>query len=216
MSVAAAQLFRWVQAATFYIDVHRDAVALVAATEAATWLDVGCGPGLLARLAAERGFAVIGIDRDPAMIRFATRQTTTARFEVGDLADLGTESADIVSAASLLCVVPDPAGTATSLWAALRPGGSLLVVETASAMTIANARRVAPYLPRRHRHALHLWALVRQGHALDPAILDHLPTHDRRTVPLLHGLIDATLLTKPSEPLAAESLGHRSGRPMSR
>ena len=103
-----------------------------------------------------------------------------------------------MSAGSLLCVTPDPAATATTLWAALRPGGSLLVVETSPTMTIANARRVAPRLPGRHRHALHLWALVRQGHALEPAILDHLPTHDRRTVPLLHGLINATILTKPS------------------
>jgi SAM-dependent methyltransferase len=57
-------------------------------------LDVGCGTGELALLAATRGLDVIGVDSSPRAIaiarqRAADRGIAGVRFEVGDAMDLG-------------------------------------------------------------------------------------------------------------------------------
>ena len=195
-----ARFFDWVQGAGFYVDVHRDAVELALATAATTapsWADVGCGPGLVARLAAERGARAKGIDTSPAMIRAARRHPGTALFEVGDAADLAAEPTDIVSAASLLCGVPDPRSTAATLWAAVRPGGALLVVETTATMTVDAARRIAPDLDPHRRHALGLWARSRNGTAFDRRALEAIPAELQTVTPLLHGLVEAIIAVKP-------------------
>lgn len=201
MSAIGARFFEWVQSATFYVDLHREAVELTLATMATaapSWVDVGCGPGLLARLAAEQGASVEGIDADPAMIRAARRHLTTARFELGDAGELPAASADVVSAASVLYGAPDPRSMAATLWAAVRPGGALLFVETTPAMTIDAARRISPVLPRHHRRALHLWARSRHGQTFDQSALDRLPTQDRTRDKLLHGLVEAIIVIKPA------------------
>ena len=52
MSMAAAALFAWVQSAPGYRRVHDDAVGLLGPGDGRAWLDAGCGPGLVTRLAA--------------------------------------------------------------------------------------------------------------------------------------------------------------------
>jgi SAM-dependent methyltransferase len=197
MTKASAGFFTWVQGADFYTDLHRAALAMVTPDEG-HWLDVGCGPGLVARLAADTGFTVTGIDRDPQMVRTARRRARgrAITFEVGQVEDLGPEISDVVSATSLLCTLPDPAAGLNRLWDAVRPGGTLLVVETTAAMTPAYVRTIASALPPRRRAALTLWARARHGRSLDPAILDRIPADHHRTAPLLHGLVNATILTR--------------------
>jgi len=202
MSEGAARLFAWVQGADFYTDVHRAAVGLVAPAEG-HWLDVGCGPGLVPRLAVDAGFTVTGIDRDPQMVRAARRGTRgrAITFEVGDLEAVGPAVADVVSATSLLTTLPDPAAGLLRLWNAVRPGGTLLIVETTATMTPEHVRTVAGALPPRRRAALTLWAHARHGRTLDPAILDLIPADHRTTTCLLHGLVNATTLSgRSSDP----------------
>jgi SAM-dependent methyltransferase len=201
LSAVSARFFEWVQSATFYVDLHREAVGLTLATIATpspTWIDAGCGPGLVARLAAEQGASAVGIDTDPAMIRAAERHHATPRFELGDATGIAAASADIVSAASLLYGASDPRPIVATLWRAVRPGGALLLVETTRAMTIHAARRISPELPRHHRRALHLWARSRNGHAFDQAALDPIPTQGRTNTKLLHGLVEAIIVVKPT------------------
>jgi ubiquinone/menaquinone biosynthesis C-methylase UbiE len=201
VSAISARFFEWVQNATFYADLHREAVELTLATMATpapSWVDVGCGPGLLARLAAEQGARVEGIDTDPAMVRAARRHPTTARFELGDAGELPAASADVVSAASVLYGASDPTSMVATLWAAVRPGGALLLVETTPAMTIDAARRISPVLPRHHRRALYLWARSRYGHTFDHSALDQLPTQHRTRHKLLHDLVEAIIAVKPA------------------
>lgn len=195
-----ARFFDWVQGAAFYADVHREAVELAlatATTPAPSWIDVGCGPGLVARLAAERGARAKGIDTSPAMIRAARRHPGTAQFEVSNAADLPAESADIVSAASLLCGVPSPRSTAATLWSAVRPGGALLLIETTATMTLDAARRIASDVDPHRRHALILWARSRNGTAFDRAALEAIPAEQQTSTPLLHGLVEAIITVKP-------------------
>jgi SAM-dependent methyltransferase len=203
MSAIGARFFEWVQGATFYVDVHRKAVELTLAaiaTPAPRWVDVGCGPGLIGRLAAEQGASVEGIDTDPAMIRAARRHPGTERFKVGDAGGLSAASADVVSAGSVLYGASAPASMVDALWAAVRPGGVLLLVETTPAMTIHAARRISPDLPPHRRRALHVWARSRDGHTFDQSALDPVPTQDRTSTTLLHGLVEAIVAVKPADP----------------
>jgi len=52
-----------------------------------TVLDVGCGTGALARLLADHGFAVDGLDIEPAFVRIASAKNPTGRFVVADMSD---------------------------------------------------------------------------------------------------------------------------------
>lgn len=195
MSYLSAAFFSWVQSAAFYIDVHSRAVELLGRGTGRTWLDVGCGPGMLSRLARERGYAVVGLDRDPAMIRFArykTRGDQGCRYEVGDLNQMsGRYSADVVSAASLLYVLPQPAVAIKQLWDCVRPGGRLLVIETTEQMTPDVARNVSLPMQPAERLILSLWAQARRGRAVPKEVFYSLPTGSAKCTPFLGGLLHA-------------------------
>lgn len=80
----SAPLFTWLQAAPFYERLHADAVAEVPpAAPGARWIDVGCGPGLVARLAADRGHDALGLDRSVAQ-GAAASSGTPASEETGE------------------------------------------------------------------------------------------------------------------------------------
>lgn len=200
LSTIGAQFFRWVQGATFYADLHREAVEFaLGATPIAQprWIDVGCGPGLVARLAADRGAMATGIDIDPAMIRSANQHPGDAQFATGSADGLVAQSADIVSAASLLFGASDPRSMIATLWAAVAPGGALLLVETTANMTVERARIVAADIPPHRRCALMLWARSRGGTVFDRGALGAIPSEGRITLPLLDGLVEAILVAKP-------------------
>lgn len=71
-------------------------------------LDLGCGPGLLARAAADRGARVTGIDLDPAAVARAAAEVPEAAFAVGDAADPPSGPFDVVAAVQLLPHLADP------------------------------------------------------------------------------------------------------------
>jgi SAM-dependent methyltransferase len=199
MSRFSAELFSWIQGAAFYEDLHGNAVRLLPPGDGRTWLDVGCGPGLVTRLAGRHGYDAVGIDRDPAMIRAARRiaRDEGCRFEVGELGiEQPPHSGDVVSAASLLIVLPDARRALAQLWACVRPGGILLVIETTTHMTPERAKSVAPRTRPGRRTALALWARARRGHAIDPTVFDGLDSASRERHALLEGLVDAWILRK--------------------
>ena len=51
-------------------------------------LDLGCGTGGHARLLAERGYQVVGVDRSAAMLERARERASGVRFELCEIADL--------------------------------------------------------------------------------------------------------------------------------
>lgn len=164
-------------------------------------MDVGCGPGLVARLAAEKGYQVAGIDSNPLMIQTANRITKrhgfSIDFKTGDVFNLPTESADVVSAASLLAVLGNKASGLNSLWKCVRPGGTLLIIEPTNRMTIENANQLIKNgLPRKRIHGLRMWAMARQGNTIDPAVFETLRVDSIKFEPLLQGLVGAWILYK--------------------
>ena len=207
-----ALLFTWLQGADFYYDLHRQAVELLPTGAGKTWIDVGSGPGLVARLAAQRGYQVTGVDADPQMIKAAQRigkqQRLTIDFKTGDVFDLPAASADVVSAASLLAVIDDKQKGLNALWRTVRPGGSLLIIEPTDQLTSENANAVMQQ-EQLHKRAigLRMWAAARQGRTVDPGIYDTLEAESMNYVPLLHGLVGAWVIQK-KETLRMESLAH--------
>ncbi|MFI8998085.1 methyltransferase domain-containing protein [Streptomyces sp. NPDC053542] len=103
-------------------------------------LDLGCGTGSLALLAAEQGHRVTGIDRSPRMVdkaraKFAAARledrTPTARLMVGDAAEppVGERRFDAILVRHLLWALPDPQAVLRRWVRLLRPGGRLVLIE---------------------------------------------------------------------------------------
>lgn len=198
-----AMLFSWLQGADFYRDLHRQAVESLPQGEGRLWIDMGCGPGLVARLAAARGYAATGIDTEAQMVQAARLlgrwHRSAARFRQGDLASLPAQAAEVVSAASLLAVLDDKEGGLQQLWRGVRPGGHLLLIEPTANMTPQNATAlIRTGLPGRRRRGLSLWARARNQRALDPALFTPLRAAETRSMPLLGGLVGAWILRKPA------------------
>jgi SAM-dependent methyltransferase len=73
-----------------------------------TMLDLGCGPGVLARAATDRGAVVTGIDGDPSAVAQAAAEVPEAAFRVGDAHDPPPGPFDVVAAVQLLSHVANP------------------------------------------------------------------------------------------------------------
>lgn len=96
-------------------------------------LDLGCGTGSLALLAASRGHRVTGVDLSPAMIALARAKLAgrPAVFLTGDAAapPVGEERFDTVLARHVLWTLPTPERVLRRWCSLLRPGGRLVLVE---------------------------------------------------------------------------------------
>ena len=87
-----------------------------------TVLDLGCGAGLFARAAADRGARVTGIDIDPAAVTLAAAEVPDGAFAVGDALDPPPGPFDVVVVVQLLMHVTDP----TAVLAAMGRTGAVV------------------------------------------------------------------------------------------
>jgi 2-polyprenyl-3-methyl-5-hydroxy-6-metoxy-1,4-benzoquinol methylase len=131
----------------------------------------------------------------------AARRGVAADFEVGSLETLAAAGrrAGVVSAASVLAVVPRPDEALALLWSLVAPGGTLLLVETTEHMGPAAASRLLlGGVSGRHRSALMLWALARRGRTVAPRVDAFAPpdARSRSRHALLQGLVSAWCLQR--------------------
>lgn len=206
MSKLSAEFFSWVHAAKFYVELHREAVHLMPKGADKLWVDMGCGPGVLTRLAAQHGYQAIGIDIDPEMIAKAQQARAASdqencQFECADLSSLdsGNRAVDVVSASSLLAVMDNMESAMEKMLRALKPGGTLLIIETNSHMKFQTAftafkRRIMDI----SELGLIIWGLVRDGRS--PAIeflnQHHFNNCEVKRHLLLDGLVEAWVIRK--------------------
>ncbi|WAZ20692.1 class I SAM-dependent methyltransferase [Streptomyces cinnabarinus] len=96
-------------------------------------LDLGCGTGSMALLAAEQGHRVTGVDSSPAMVGLARAKLAgrDAAFLVGDATSppVGEQRYDVLLVRHVLWALPDPGRVLRQWRGLLRPGGRLVLVE---------------------------------------------------------------------------------------
>lgn len=109
-------------------------VDLVPEDPGARWIEVACGPGLIARAMAPRVGSVVGLDLTPAMIEKARADAATAgvenvSFELGDATaiDLPDDSLDGAITRFSLHHIPGPVRVLEEMRRVVRPGGYVVV-----------------------------------------------------------------------------------------
>lgn len=135
-------------------DVHEALVEALDPRPGELWLDVGCGAGNLAELAAGAGAAVTGIDLSPRLVEVATQRAAAGRYEieyrVGDAEslDVGDGSFDVVVSCFAAIFAPDHDAVARELARVCRPGGRLGLATWTPEGSIGDLfRTLAPFQP---------------------------------------------------------------------
>ena len=112
-------------------DVHVALVEALGPEPGDLWLDVGCGAGNLAELAAGAGARVTGIDLSPRLVEVAKTRAEAGGYDidyrVGDAEELEVEDAsfDKVTSSFAMIFAPDHDAAARELTRVTRPGGRL-------------------------------------------------------------------------------------------
>ncbi|MGZ4498402.1 MAG: trans-aconitate 2-methyltransferase [Nocardioides sp.] len=162
-----------------------DLLARVGADAPERVVDLGCGPGNLTALLAERwpGADVRGLDASPEMVAAARTAAPCVAFEVADLRDWAAapgEPVDVLVSNAALQWVPGHLDLLPDLVGQVRPGGWLAFqvpgnVEEPSHTIRADLAARAPYaahlrdvaVPASHDPATYLRALTDLGCAVD-------------------------------------------------
>lgn len=111
--------------------MHETLVHVLGPRPGERWLDVGCGAGHMAELAAGAGAHVTGIDLSPRLIDVAKARAEAGGYDidyrVGDAENLDVEDAgfDAVTSSVGMIFAPDHAAVAAELARVTRPGGRL-------------------------------------------------------------------------------------------
>jgi ubiquinone/menaquinone biosynthesis C-methylase UbiE len=113
-------------------DLHEVAEDRLRPQPGERWIDVGCGTGRLAELAARKGAVVTGIDLAPVLIETAKRraaeQGLDIDYRVGDcerLDGIDDASFDVLSSTVGLMFAPDHEATARQVARVVKPGGRI-------------------------------------------------------------------------------------------
>jgi ubiquinone/menaquinone biosynthesis C-methylase UbiE len=118
------------------------------------WLDLACGTGAVAELAAARGASVTGLDLAPALIETAKERAQELGLEidyvVGDCESTGFDdgSFDVVSSTCGIMFAPDHEAVAAELARITKPGGRIGLVNWTPGPGVADLFRImAPFQP---------------------------------------------------------------------
>jgi len=111
-------------------------VDLVPTEPEARWVEIACGPGLIARAMGPRVGSVLGVDLTPAMVEKARAEAAAAGvenvgFEVGDATalDLPDDSFDGAITRFSLHHIPAPVRVLEEMRRVVKPGGRVVVAD---------------------------------------------------------------------------------------
>jgi SAM-dependent methyltransferase len=113
------------------------------------YLDVGCGAGMAAQMAAARGAQVSGIDAAEALLAIAKQRTPKGDFRRGDLEDLpfGDGSFDVVTGFNSFQYAGNPAVALGAARRVAKPGGAVAIVTWGNPEGMEAASLVAAVRP---------------------------------------------------------------------
>ena len=129
-------------------DMHVALVEALNPQPGERWLDVGCGSGNLAELAAAAGARVTGLDLSPRLVEVARARAEAGGhnidYRVGDAEQLDAEDASFDKVVSSVAMIfaPDHEAAARELARVTRPGGRLAFSAWTPEGTIGQMLRV--------------------------------------------------------------------------
>lgn len=112
-------------------------------------LDVGCGSGLFAELAAQGGADVVGLDAAPGLVEYARRRRPAARYVVEDLEHMPFEDGgfDVVTAFNSVLYAADPRHALAEIRRVTAPKGTAVVTVGAGPEQAESAALINPLAP---------------------------------------------------------------------
>jgi SAM-dependent methyltransferase len=148
----SADHFRRVQETALWRRLHADLLDLLPPGNGRSALDLGCGPGLFARMLHDAGYQVVGVDRELDMVdaaRAAVADKPGMSFRTGDAErlDLPSDAFDVVVMTNLLFFLADPLIAVREMDRVCRPGGLVAVLNPAPALDLTAAARIAEEAP---------------------------------------------------------------------
>ncbi len=127
-------------------DLRREFADFLAPAPGSRVLDVGCGPGHLARWLARRGCQVTGVDRGWRLLRMARRlaerEKLSVRFERAPAERLpfADSEFDLTLATTVVYWVEKPEAVVREMVRVTRPGGSVASLDPHASMSVASVR----------------------------------------------------------------------------
>jgi ubiquinone/menaquinone biosynthesis C-methylase UbiE len=111
------------------LDAYRNILERVTVERGTKLLDMGCGAGRFARIAADRGAKVAGIDATEAFIGIARERVRGGDFRVGDLEELpwADDSFDVVTGFNSFIFAASIDGALREARRVVRPGGTVAI-----------------------------------------------------------------------------------------
>ncbi len=149
-------------------ELRREFVDWLAPSAGAGVLDVGCGPGHLARLLVQRGCHVTATDRSRRLLRIARRLAAADRTPVlfvrtaAERLPFPDGNFDLSLATAVVYLVPQPEGLLREMARVTRAGGTVASLDPSDAMQMRAMRAwsSAERLSARDTRKLMLWALA--------------------------------------------------------
>jgi SAM-dependent methyltransferase len=112
-------------------------------------LDAGCGSGLFAELAAQRGADVVGLDAAPGLVEYARRRRPAARYVVEDLEHIPFSDGtfDVVTAFNSVLYAADPRHALAEITRVTASAGTAVVTVGAGPEQAESAALINPLAP---------------------------------------------------------------------
>ena len=178
----AADYFTQVQGSGGWTGILESFARFVAPQPGQRVLDVGCGPGALARIMARHGCQVVGVDANPAMVARAeelAEALPAAEFRLGSVLALPFDGPefDVITATNVIFLLSDPLAGLREMARVCRPGGRVAMLNPSPRLSHASAQAHAEALGLKEFDAFTLtnWGSIAEKHRrFDQAELEAL------------------------------------------
>lgn len=129
--------------------VYHEVLKRTEVGDGTAYLDVGCGSGMAAHLAADLGAEVSGIDASEELLMIAKERVQRANFQCGDMEELPFEdnSFDVVTGFNSFQYAGNPVGALAEARRVTKPSGYLVIMTWGAPEGMEAASLVAALKP---------------------------------------------------------------------